>query len=523
MKRFNKIFVLLLILILSFVMAVGSAACDLSKLKLHGGANGDSYSQNDGESSDGEKEDEKDGEEDGEEDDERDDDKDGEEDAKQEETDEESNPSGNQTEEEEPSVFPDYISFYKYIDAFDGAQSTLKLDVTSREMLAAYIEYVLFYGITEKVKLTIKYPATSFKDEYDAADELHDASVHLGMAYAAGIEYSGVTGSYFVTETAADALATKTLDQEKVYVAEQVDYAFKMVAPNVRAEDYDDFTLNSATKTLKNITNSEQLRWAIQNGYKPVCVAGSSAESVLNSAKAVLREIISDDMDDVTKLRAIYEWLALNVSYDNYAAANSSVIKASEYDSWYAEGVFNNRKAVCEGYAKAFIIMAGLEGIPAVMVTGNGHAWNRVLIDGKWYVVDATHGDAHVNDQEVFTYSQFMITDAEKTNRGYDTEDYPDLAATTDFNVYETMGFVYLEKECDLVVDNEIELNELLTVANKDKNHETDCTVTFFVKAENAGLVSEWLSSPFVGALCKSSLEPTVDLNGNVYYVLFLR
>ena len=378
MKGFKKLLSVVLILVLSLVATVSSAACNLSELKF------DIINTTTKTETTVPEDDEK-------------------------ENSEPQNPTDEENDDEEAEIataLPDNVRFYQYVEQFDAAQSTLKLDVTNLEMLIAYIEYVNFYNVKTAVEITLKY-AADFADELDKAESRYSASDHLAMGCAMTYESLGNKGRYYLTSSNADDLATKTFDNEKEYVYPQTDYALKMSAPNDRAIDYDDFKLNSVTKILRNVSNSEQLRWAIQNGYKPNCVASSPAESVFNKAKEVLRSIVSDDMDDVTKLRAIYEWLALNVQYDNYAAEalrTDSEIKASEYDAWYAEGVFNNKKAVCEGYAKALIIMAGLEGIPAIFVTGNGHAWNRVLLDGKWYVVDATHADVHVGENEVFSY-----------------------------------------------------------------------------------------------------------------------
>ena len=111
--------------------------------------------------------------------------------------------------------------------------------------------------------------------------------------------------------------------------------------------------------------------WALENGYKPTFTNFSnskhSAQTIYNKAVAVLSQICTDDMTNLEKVKAIYEWLVLNVEYDNVAASWSSTVtpeEAKEYDSWYADGVFNNGVAVCEGIAKAFVILARIEGIP---------------------------------------------------------------------------------------------------------------------------------------------------------------
>ena len=61
-------------------------------------------------------------------------------------------------------------------------------------------------------------------------------------------------------------------------------------------------------------------------------------------------------------------------------------------------GVFENRSAVCEGYAKAYQLIMTELGIDSIYVTGIsrgvGHSWNMVkLDDGLWHWVDVTWDD----------------------------------------------------------------------------------------------------------------------------------
>ena len=181
--------------------------------------------------------------------------------------------------------------------------------------------------------------------------------------------------------------------------------------------------------------------YVLEKGLKPYCVPGSNAERVYNKAKQVLRNIVDDDMTDLEKLKAIYDWLLVNVEYDNLALkkAESNSINEFEYKAWYAEGVFDHGVAVCAGIADAFLIMAQIEKIPAIYVSGNSHAWNKVMVDGNWYGVDATHGNLLVSNLgcEIFTYTSFMFTDQYKTSQGYTSQDYTSIKATKVFNIYD--------------------------------------------------------------------------------------
>jgi hypothetical protein len=188
-------------------------------------------------------------------------------------------------------------------------------------------------------------------------------------------------------------------------------------------------------------------------------------------------------MSDTDKLFAIYTWLVMNVNYDYlaYHKAENNTITATqsrEYDSWFADGVFNNGKAVCEGYAKALLIMARIENIPCIYVTGNNHAWNKVFIDGNWYGIDATHGDMadKENNYEILSYTEFLFTDSYKESAGYTTSDHEELAATTMFNFYD---YFTISGGADFKIDNTSELKALASyIASLPKLTNKNC-ITF--------------------------------------------
>ncbi|MBQ8041616.1 MAG: hypothetical protein IJ274_17425, partial [Lachnospiraceae bacterium] len=76
-----------------------------------------------------------------------------------------------------------------------------------------------------------------------------------------------------------------------------------------------------------------------------------------------------------------------------------------DIDYYKTEDVLTLGKARCQGYANAFKNIMNLAGVPTDYVrgytAGNGsstHAWNRVLIDGKYYCVDVTWNDGVGNN-----------------------------------------------------------------------------------------------------------------------------
>ncbi len=187
---------------------------------------------------------------------------------------------------------------------------------------------------------------------------------------------------------------------------------------------------NTTSATLNismNYTGSYQFRVVATDS------SGATAEKILScnvvSAESqseqqiiaqILSQIITSGMDDFDKARAIHDWLVCNTEYDTAGLASGNIPQTS-YTTY---GLLTTHKAVCDGYAKAFVAMANQAGLSAVRVTGIGyngsssgesHAWNQVRISGVWYNVDVTWDDPimsnNVNNSNL-RYTYFLIPDS---------------------------------------------------------------------------------------------------------------
>lgn len=155
--------------------------------------------------------------------------------------------------------------------------------------------------------------------------------------------------------------------------------------------------------------------WTEYNGEFEVVVTyrmtADEISSMNMAAEKVGKEIIAQltpDMDDYEKLKFFHDYLILNCETDKtYSFA----------DTVY--GALVEKKALCEGYSKAFAYLCNLAGIENVIITGETyvpHMWNMVKLDGNWYHVDVTWDkpadELHKVFPDVILYQYFMVTDS---------------------------------------------------------------------------------------------------------------
>lgn len=113
-------------------------------------------------------------------------------------------------------------------------------------------------------------------------------------------------------------------------------------------------------------------------------------------ADRILDEIT--EVEDEAIIRGIYNWCTKNIKKDKTTAKKHT-------RNLY--GALIKQECVCEGYAEAFKYLCNKAGIECICVHSKEHIWNYVQLDGQWYAVDATWGEAGTN-QYLLEGKKFM-------------------------------------------------------------------------------------------------------------------
>ena len=255
----------------------------------------------------------------------------------------------------------------------------------------------------------------------------------------------------------------------------------KLLTSAGRPDDYNGFKIDALPKTatVRTLYELETLPY----GMKPIFAdSASDAKAVYEEARAILRKIIDDSMDDYAKVSAIYAWLAENLTYDMVAANSSSAI----YASYTIKGALIDCIAVCDGYASAFRLLCQIEGIRAEEVTGlcdqqgalGGHAWNKVWIGSSVYGVDSTWarpiGSEFITMQYLFISEKdlFLQNHYENPNQNANRQNItPRVVTLADTSIFlpKTVIFEVLGVSYDFCIDSEQEF--LAMVAYLKSNH----------------------------------------------------
>lgn len=297
---------------------------------------------------------------------------------------------------------------------------------------------------------------TVYKDSATYVNPLYEEVVNeadLKQSSDVDVVYgTGATSEY------CSSLEEAGIGMRDELVAREETIEVKYQADAYHEEDLKTIT-NAAMEHTGNPVEGDYLKWQyagwsarisyyISGGVCYLTVTYTLTYYTTSEQEAVVTETVEDTLEsldidgktDYQKIRAIYDFICENVTYD-YDTLEDNTYKLK----FTAYAALLNGTAVCQGYALLFYRMALELGIDARFIAGLGnggaHGWNIVELRDKYYNVDSTW------DAGRSTYSYFLkCTDNFGDHSRYTNYD------TDEFNAAYPMSETdYVVQEDDLV------------------------------------------------------------------------
>lgn len=179
---------------------------------------------------------------------------------------------------------------------------------------------------------------------------------------------------------------------------------FRCLMETVRCEQLMLFYLKE--RTIGDFVLSAQtfeINYSYKYSIKEVNIMLMETEK---EANAIVSQ--TEGMTDYEKVKFFHDHLVQNVE--------------SSTDDPYADSVYGalvKKKALCEGYAKAFSYLCNIAGIENMIVTGKtdvDHMWNMVKLEDSWYHVDVGWDKPAAALKKLYPdmilYQYFLATDS---------------------------------------------------------------------------------------------------------------
>lgn len=192
----------------------------------------------------------------------------------------------------------------------------------------------------------------------------------------------------------------------------------------LESDPYMNYTIESYGYSYSGSSKSANV--SVQLSYRETA---AQTAYVSRRVESILGSIIKPGMNDHQKMKVIHDWIVLHLRYDE------TLQKYTAYDG------LSSGSAVCQGYSlltykmlkEAGITNRIVEGTAAPRDTGISqlHAWNLVLLDGKWYHLDTTWDDPAPDKAGEIGIGYYLRTDAQMRKDHSWTKSYP--AANTPY------------------------------------------------------------------------------------------
>lgn len=216
-------------------------------------------------------------------------------------------------------------------------------------------------------------------------------------------------------------------DELTYYCSEEfencIKYTEKIVKDNYILSNINNFvaTYNSYNKIYVNYNTLGRVHVTFEKIYTKAQI-----KAIDEKINAIISEIITDNMTDLEKIKAVHDYIINHTRYDE---EHAEAIKSGNYDnlpsdSNTAYGTLFNGKAICSGYTDTMALFLDKLGIKNYKIFSAKHTWNCVYINGVWKHLDLTWDDPVVENEDRLEYNFFLITDDELEGKNTGQHNY---------------------------------------------------------------------------------------------------
>lgn len=181
---------------------------------------------------------------------------------------------------------------------------------------------------------------------------------------------------------------------------------------NCVLSDYPEIFYVSGYSYIRHLTGNQVIKVDFSAKYTHSEQDVADAYEYLEKYYEKFESGLPVNASEYEKVKYTYEFIIINTEYNLAAPDNQNIMSVAYY-----------RESVCLGYAKMFQYLLNRLGVECTLCVGKcngeGHAWNLVNVDGSYYYVDVTWGDA--------SYSSAFTTTSPMSEVVYDY-----LLVTTD-------------------------------------------------------------------------------------------
>ena len=164
---------------------------------------------------------------------------------------------------------------------------------------------------------------------------------------------------------------------------------------------------NNYRKAFITTNSFNKIEVSIEKSYSDDVI-----EATNKRIDEIMKQILTDDMNNKEKITAIHNYIIENTDYDTeYLEANLNDI---DNPSHKAIGPLYYHKALCGGYTDAMALFLNKLKIPNYRISSENHIWNYVYLDNNWYHLDLTWDDPVTDDGSKLVLDNFLLITTEQ-------------------------------------------------------------------------------------------------------------